>query len=64
MEVAWFVATAVLLTWNAFYCAGKIANDFRGPTPASGIWGLFALAGALSALALAAVGTMVMASGI
>lgn len=64
MEIAWFAITAVLLMWNAIYCARKVAVDFRGPIPASGVWGLFALAGTLSALAWGVIGTLVMASGI
>ena len=42
--IVWFVLTLVLLIWNAVYCGLKIAADFRGPKPANGVWGLFALA--------------------
>lgn len=60
----WFIATFVLLLWNAVYCAGKIRSDFQGPRPANGVWGLFALAGVLSAIAIAILGLGVAASGI
>jgi hypothetical protein len=46
--IVWLIITVVLLIWNAVYCARKIVADLRGPKPASGVWGLFALAGALS----------------
>jgi hypothetical protein len=62
--IAWFIVTVALLIWNAVYCGLKIAADFRGPKPASGVWGLFALAGVLSMIAMALVATGVAASGI
>ena len=62
--IAWLIVTVVLLTWNAVYCGLKIAADFRGPKPANGVWGLFALAGVLSTIAMALVGVGVAASGI
>ncbi|MDR6790607.1 hypothetical protein J2Y58_003990 [Sphingomonas sp. BE138] len=62
--IVWFIVTIVLLIWNAVYCGIKIAADFRGPKPANGVWGLFALAGVLSMIAMAMVGAGVAASGI
>lgn len=62
--VFWFVVTIVLLLWNAIYCTRKVVADFRGPTPASGVWGLFALAGALSTIAIAILAAGVSISGI
>ena len=62
--VAWFVVSIVLLSWNAIYCASKVIGDFRGATPASGVWGLFALAGAVSALGIAVTAILVSVSGI
>ena len=62
--ILWFVITAALLVWNAVYCGMKISADFRGPKPASGVWGLFALAGALSVLVMGAVGVAAALSGI
>jgi hypothetical protein len=62
--VVWLIVTAVLLVWNAVYCGLKIAADFRGPKPANGVWGLFALLGVLSMIAMALVGAGVAASGI
>ena len=53
--IFWFLVTIVLLVWNAIYCAVKIAADFRGPKPANGVWGLFALAGALSMIVMGLV---------
>ncbi len=62
--IAWFIASFVLLIWTALYCGIKIVADFRGPKPANGVWGLFALAGVLSTLALAIVSILVAGSGI
>lgn len=62
--IVWLIVTVVLLIWNAVYCGIKIVADFRGPKPASGVWGLFALAGVLSMLAMAVVGAGVAVSGI
>jgi len=62
--VLWLIVTVALLVWNAIYCARKIISDFRGPTPASGVWGLFALAGALSTIAIAFVSVLVAGSRI
>lgn len=62
--IAWVIITAVLLAWNAIYCTRKIIADFRGPKPASGVWGLFALAGAVSTLGLFVVAAGVTMSGI
>ncbi|OHD04996.1 MAG: hypothetical protein A2095_14850 [Sphingomonadales bacterium GWF1_63_6] len=62
--IFWLVVTVVLLIWNAIYCIVKITADFRGPKPASGVWGLLALAGVLSAVAMAIVGVGVATSGI
>lgn len=62
--IVWFVLTLVLLIWNAVYCGLKIAADFRGPKPANGVWGLFALAGILSLIAFVVIGTGVAFSGI
>ena len=64
MMIAWLAVTAVLMVWNAIYCAQRVLRDWRGPAPASGVWGLFALLGAMSVLALGAVGLMVAGSGI
>jgi len=46
--IVWLIITVVLLIWNAVYCSLKIVADLRGPKPASGVWGMFALAGVLS----------------
>lgn len=62
--IAWFIVSLVLLIWNAIYCTRKIVIDFRGPKPASGVWGLFALAGALSTLSIGLVAVLVSFSGI
>ncbi|EPE61540.1 hypothetical protein [Exiguobacterium sp. S17] len=62
--IVWLIVTVVLLICNAVYCGIKIVADFRGPKPASGVWGLFAFAGALSTLAMALVGAGVALSGI
>lgn len=62
--VFWFVLTVVLLVWNAIYCFLKIIADFRGPKPANGVWGLFALAGVLLAVAMAMLSAGIAASGI
>ena len=62
--IVWLIVTVVLLIWNAVYCGIKIVADFRGPKPASGVWGLFPLAGVLSMLAMALVGAGVAVSGI
>jgi hypothetical protein len=62
--IAWLIVTVILLTWNAVYCGLKIAADFRGPKPASGVWGLFALAGVLSMIAMALVSAGFAFSGI
>jgi heme/copper-type cytochrome/quinol oxidase subunit 2 len=62
--IFWFVVTFVLVVWNAIYCIVKIRADFRGPKPANGVWGLFALAGVLSTIAIAIVSLGVAASGI
>lgn len=47
--IVWLIITVVLLIWNAVYCGIKIVADFGGPKPASGVWGLFALARAFDA---------------
>jgi hypothetical protein len=62
--IVWLIVTVVLLIFNAVYCSIKIAADFRGPEPASGVWGMFALAGALSMIAMAAISAGIAASGI
>lgn len=62
--IVWLIVTVLLLIWNAVYCGLKIVADFRGPKPASGVWGLFALAGALSTIAMALVSAGLAASGI
>jgi hypothetical protein len=62
--IFWFIVTFVFLIWNAIYCIGKIRSDFKGPKPANGIWGLFALTGVLSAIAIAILALGVAASGI
>ena len=62
--IVWLIITVVLLTWNAVYCSMKIAADFRGPKPASGIWGMFALAGVLSMIVMAAISAGIAVSGI
>ena len=62
--IFWFGVTFALLLWNAVYCAAKIRSDFKGPKPANGVWGLFALAGALFAIAIAILALGVAASGI
>lgn len=64
ISMAWFIVTFALLLWNVIYCIGKIRSDFKGPRPANGVWGLFALAGALSAIAIAVLGLGIAASGI
>ncbi len=61
--IVWFFVT-VLLLWNAIYCLSKIIADFRGPRPESGVWGLFALAGVLSAIAMASITTLLAFSGV
>jgi len=63
-HLAWLIVTVVSLMWNAVYCGLKIAADFRGPKPASGVWGLLALAGVLSTIVMAVVGAGIAASGI
>jgi hypothetical protein len=60
----WLIVTVVLLIWNIVYCSMKIVADFRGPKPASGVWGLFALAGVLSMIGMALAVVGVAASGI
>lgn len=62
--LAWVVITVVLLIWAAIHASMRMVADFRGPKPASGVWGLFALAGILSALLLFAVGFGVAISGV
>lgn len=62
--IVWLTLTLVLLVWNAVYCSLKIVADFRGPKPANGVWGLFALAGVLSLTAFALVAVGVAHSGI
>ena len=62
--IFWFVVTVVLLIWNAIYCAIKMVADFRSSKPVNGVWGLFALIGVLSMIAMALVGLGVTASGI
>ncbi|PZO73137.1 MAG: hypothetical protein DI632_14935 [Sphingomonas hengshuiensis] len=62
--ISWFIVTLFLLIWNAVYCAFKIATDFRGPKPANGVWGLFAIAGVLSTIAMAILAVGVSFSGI
>jgi len=62
--IVWLIVTIVLLMWNAVYCGLKIAADFRGPKPASGVWGLLALTGVLSTIVMAVVGAGIAASGI
>ncbi len=62
--IFWLVVTLALLVWNAIYCTLKIVADFRSPKPASGVWGLFALAGVLSTLALAVLSFGITRSGI
>ncbi|TVV71228.1 hypothetical protein [Sphingomonas solaris] len=62
--IFWLVVTFVLLVWNAIYCVVKIRSDFKGPKPANGVWGLFALAGALSMLAMALLSVGIAASGV
>ncbi len=62
--IIWFFVTAPLLVWTAIFCIGKLIADFRGPTPAKGVWGLFAAAGAVSTLAMMVVVALVSTSGI
>lgn len=62
--IVWLTLTLVLLVWNAVYCSIKIVVDFRGPKPANGVWGLFALAGVLSLIAFTLVAVGVAHSGI
>ncbi|TPG49474.1 hypothetical protein [Sphingomonas glacialis] len=62
--IVWLIITVVLLIWNAVYCGLKIAADFRGPKPASGVWGMFALAGVLSMIVMAVISVGIAASGI
>ena len=62
--IAWLVVTFVLLIWNTAYCALTIRADARGPKPARAVWGIFALAGALSAIAMALLAVGVAGSGI
>lgn len=64
MMVIRFVATSMLLLWNAAYCCLTIRRDLAGPTPARGVWGLFALAGTLSVIAMAVLAVGVGMSGI
>ena len=64
MMIAWFIVSVVLLIWNAIYCTRKIVVDLRGSTPATGVSGLFALAGTVSILMLAVVAVLVSVSGI
>jgi hypothetical protein len=40
------VISIVLLLWNAIYCARKAIDDFRSCKPASGLFGVLAIAGA------------------
>lgn len=62
--IAWLVVTFVLLVWNAAYCALTILADARGPAPARAVWGMFALAGVLSAAVMLLVAVGVAGSGI
>lgn len=62
--ILWLAITTPLVIWNAVYCGLKIAADFRGSKPANGVWGLFALAGALSMILTILVGAAVAVSGI
>lgn len=62
--IFWFTVTFALLVWNAIYCVVKVRSDFKGPKPANGVWGIFALAGVLSAIAMALLSVGVAASGI
>jgi hypothetical protein len=54
----------MLLAGNAAYCIVHIIAAFRSPRPASGVWGLLALAGVGSALAIAAAVAGAALSGI
>ena len=60
----WLNLTLVLLVWNVVYCGLKIASDFRGPKPANGVWGLFALGGVLSLIVFTLFAVGVAHSGI
>ena len=62
--IVWLIVTVVLLIFNAVYCSIKIAAGFRGPKPAGGVWGMFALAGVLSMIVMAAMSAGIAASGI
>lgn len=50
--------TAVLLLWNAVYCIRSLVETFRRDFLSQGLGGLAALAGALSALAMIGVVTV------
>lgn len=62
--IFWAIVTIVLLIGNAVYCAVRIIADARSPQPANAVWGLFALAGVVSALAMMATAAGVAVSGI
>ena len=47
----WLLITFVLLVCSTIYCSQKMVADFRR-TKLAGIWGLVALAGTISALAI------------
>jgi len=47
----WLLISFALLVCSAIYCSQKMVADFRR-TKLAGIWGLVALAGTLSALAI------------
>lgn len=62
--IFWVIATVALMLANLAYCVVKVRSDFRGPTPATGVWGVFAVLGAVSVIAMAVVGFLVAGSGI
>ena len=62
--IVWLIITVVLLIWNAVYCSLKIVADLRGPKPASGVWGMFALAGVLSMIVMAVISAGIAGAGV
>lgn len=62
--ITWLVVSFVLMLCALIYCARKTVIDLRGTTPASGVWGVFALAGIISTLALFVAATLVGLSGV
>lgn len=63
MEVVLIFLGAVMMLVNISYCVARTIADFRSASPADGVWGLFATGGALVALALLGLISVVFLSG-